>query len=54
LSGVVKNGSDIDVGITFGYFVLAAEAMGYGTHVFGQPPNRPGAAASRLCKVWHS
>jgi hypothetical protein len=38
LSGLIKNGSDIDVGITCGYFVLAAEAMGYGTHVFGQPP----------------
>jgi hypothetical protein len=38
LSGLTKNGSDIDVGITCGYFVLAAETMGYGTQIFGQPP----------------
>ncbi|QQO10023.1 hypothetical protein [Breznakiella homolactica] len=41
---VPQNGSTVDMGISYGYFSLAAKAMGYGTHMFGQPARALAAA----------
>ncbi|MDX9784630.1 MAG: hypothetical protein RBT72_07765 [Spirochaetia bacterium] len=44
LSVLTQGGSDVDIGITYGYLALAAEALGYGSHIYGQP-------ASALAKM---